>query len=86
MPIDWKGVLEEIVFDSPNAFIEGRQILDSTIKERQLDIFLIAIDREDRVETYIKFENGRFKWNPIFIWTVHDWEIESMANLLWFMY
>ena len=53
--------------DSPNAFIEGRQILDSTIKERQPDIFLIATDREDRVENNMKFGNCRFKWNPIFI-------------------
>ena len=82
MPIDWKGVLEEIVSDSPNAFNEGRQILDSTIKGRQADIFLIATDREDRVENYIKYGNCHFKWNPIFIWMVHDCEIESMAHLL----
>ena len=78
MEVDWKGVLGEIVSDSPNAFIEGRKILDSiiettwyffwlnlwnvefTIKERQPDIFLIATDREDRVENYIKFGNGCF--------------------------
>ena len=53
--------------DSPNAFNEGRQILDSTIKGRQADIFLIATDREDRVENYIKYGNCHFKWNPIFI-------------------
>ena len=34
--------------------------VEFTIKERQPDIFLIATDREDRVENYIKFGNGCF--------------------------
>ena len=52
---------------------------ESTIKERQPDIFLLATHR---VENYIEFGTSRFKWNSIFIRTMHDWEIESMAHLL----
>ena len=40
---------------------------ESAIKERQPDIFLIATDREYRVENYIEFGIGHFRWNPIFI-------------------
>ena len=52
---------------------------ESTIKERQPDIFLLATHS---VENYIEFGTSRFKWNSIFIRTMHDWEIESMAHLL----
>ena len=44
MEVDWKGVLGEIVSDSPNAFIEGRQILDSIIE---------TIEYKNRLELWV---------------------------------
>ena len=39
-------------------------------------------DNESTVADYVEFKNGCFYWNPLFIGAVHEWEVESMAQLL----
>lgn len=52
------------------------------MNERYANLFLISRNREARVSDHIKFRNDCFYWNPILIRALHDWKVESMAQLL----
>jgi hypothetical protein len=59
---------------------------EGALKYSFLGFYSIVCNKEALVTCYLDFSSSLILWNPSFIRTAHDWELESLNSFLNLLY
>lgn len=59
---------------------------DLPLKDTFPDLYLIAKSKDSFVADYISWDGGQRGWNPVFLKSMNDWELDVLSSFLEMLY